>query len=148
MRFTSRVEAVLRKAGWYPGRAIDIAIWRDSIAAHGITLSRAAEDALIEFGELRIDISGPGRDHALEPFVFDPAEPAENPEDLAEYATSLGYGLAPLGLFGYANHFMVQADSGAVILLAEDVVIMGSDLDRSIEAMVLGVRGRVVEIER
>lgn len=64
---------MLRAAGWYPGRKVDVGSWAAEFAARGIVMHDAARRFLEGFGGLNVEIGGPGISCAREPFELDPA---------------------------------------------------------------------------
>ncbi|SDM55725.1 SUKH-3 domain-containing protein [Allokutzneria albata] len=51
---------LLTRAGWSPGRAVDVAGWRAELAEKGFVMHEAAEQVLTEFGGLLLEADGAG----------------------------------------------------------------------------------------
>jgi hypothetical protein len=103
-RFPRRVEHDLRAAGWYPGRRVDTGRWRAGI--DGVEMHPAAERFLTEFGGLEVDIRGPGRSAAREPFELDPALCEGEEGRFRGWSATLGRSLYPLGELDEGRFFL------------------------------------------
>ncbi|RSN26229.1 hypothetical protein DL990_32970 [Amycolatopsis sp. WAC 01416] len=58
-RFSPQAEQDLRAAGWRPGRAVDVAGWRQRLEASGeVRMHPAAAEFLAEFGGLNVEMDG------------------------------------------------------------------------------------------
>ena len=104
-RFPAAVEAVLREAGWRPGRwNMGLAeSWADRLRAHTSpgghrhSLFPAAVEAWAEFGSLWIEAQGAGRQIARTSFVVDPLRGLHLARTFGDLGEALGTEVCPLG---------------------------------------------------
>ncbi|MFD5625883.1 SUKH-3 domain-containing protein [Streptomyces sp. NPDC127072] len=137
-RFPPGVEAVLRGAGWYPGRRTDIGPWQRSL--RGFRLHGAAEEFLREFGGLKVRIGGPGITCARQPFDTDPDLLSDEEELFTYLSDRYRRAFCPAG--EYANGEMYLAiDSEGVMYLVMTWVLRLGPVDTALEHLVTGVAG-------
>lgn len=112
MNISKRTYKILRLAGWYPGRKVDIQSIRDIFKERGIEMSQSAERFLMEFSMIETHFHLPNGN--AETFHFDPLKSIgdcldkEYFDDLEEqYSDIIGESLVPIG----------EADRGYLILL-------------------------------
>lgn len=104
-RFPVAVDAVLREAGWRPGRweMRDAEVWADTLRAHVApgghqhAVFPAAVEAWAEFGGLHLVPRGPGRDLAPTGLHLDPLHGLYAARTLADLGRALDSAVAPLG---------------------------------------------------
>lgn len=139
-RFGPEVEAVLRGAGWFPGRSVDIEPWRARFA--NLDIHDAALDFWREFGGLAVDISGPGITVARAPFEFDPSDcwriPCVGDEDPDDWSLAFGRQLVPIGRVEHI--FELAIDELGIVYMLETWAACCGPVDQAIEGLVLGVR--------
>ncbi|MCR8944931.1 SUKH-3 domain-containing protein [Streptomyces sp. OUCMDZ-4982] len=135
-RFSQEVEDVLRRAGWLPGRRIDIAPWK--LSATEFVWHAAAESFLQEFGGLRVDISGPGITRAREPFEFDPELAIGEGGKFANLSELFDRKFSPLGEIGQGEFFLAIDEEGIIYLLGDWALKYGTG-DFALEKLVTGV---------
>jgi hypothetical protein len=104
-RFPVPVDAALREAGWQPGRwdIKQAEEWADTIssyvapAGHRHRVFPAAVEAWAEFGNLRIEPLGPGRQVAPATLRIDPLAGIHLARTLSDLGRSLNTEISPLG---------------------------------------------------
>lgn len=167
-RFPVAVDAVLRAAGWQPGRwdIRQAEIWADALRAHTSpgghqhSVFPAAVEAWAEFGGLYLAGTAPGRHIAPTPLVIDPSHGLYWARTLADLGRALEVEVAPLGqeLRADAEGLTAGGEAGApgaldgTALLAIDAhgrvysldhsgdYFLGSDLDLALATLIDGVR--------
>ncbi|WHM40853.1 SUKH-3 domain-containing protein [Streptomyces sp. BPTC-684] len=135
-RFSPEVEGVLRAAGWFPGRRVDIEPWRKSM--RGFSLHAAAEEFLREFGGIRVRISGPGITCAREPFVIDPDLAYGEEEKFAYLSEQFGRAFFPVGEHGNGEFYLAIDAEGVLYLLMSGVQLLGPS-DLGLDHLIVGV---------
>ena len=143
LRFSAQVEAVLRNAGWYPGRLVPdlVAKWESSLmASDKFEMFPSAKRALLEFGGLSIDQRGPGVTCAREPFVFDPLLVSGESDRFDEFVGLLKTRLYPLGEAVGGHCFWALGENEHAYLIMEDVRLLGRSLDEALENLIVGIR--------
>ncbi|MDK1475996.1 SUKH-3 domain-containing protein [Streptomyces sp. 549] len=104
-RFAAPVEAVLRSAGWQPGRwdIRQAEVWADSLRAHVSPTGHrhavfpAAVEAWAEFGALHLTPTEPGRHLTPAELRIDPVHGLHWARTLTDLGRALGTEIAPLG---------------------------------------------------
>ncbi|SEK24549.1 SUKH-3 domain-containing protein [Streptacidiphilus jiangxiensis] len=148
-RFPADVASALAKAGWFPDRKrLPMAeAWAARLSGyvspegHRHTVFPAALEAWAEFGEIAVDLDGPGIEVARTPFAIDPLRGLHQPRTLADLGRSLELPVAPLG----------EERDGAA-LLAIDAVgrvysldhagewFLGHSMDQALTTLINGLR--------
>ena len=97
-------EALLRRAGWRPGRSVAITADAEALRAEGFAVTEAAEAFLREFSHLVVAWESQAR-----PLLFDGVEVSRNADpgwcDL--YSEAIGSRLVPVGEY---SHMTVYVD--------------------------------------
>ncbi|MFF8533250.1 SUKH-3 domain-containing protein [Streptomyces sp. NPDC015532] len=104
-RFPEPVDAVLRSAGWQPGRwdIKQAEYWADELrghtspAGHRHSVFPAAVEAWAEFGGLRVGATGPGRQLAPALLDLDPLHGLHMARTLGDLGRALDTEVCPLG---------------------------------------------------
>ncbi len=96
---------------------MDTTPWRQSI--DGIEMHSAAERFLAEFGGLVVDLRGPGRTAAKEPFELDPELCEGEEERFREWSAVLGRSLYPLGELDQGRYFLGIDTEGVLYLVID-----------------------------
>jgi len=139
---------VLESAGWHPGRDIGDRVdeWRRLLAgSDGFEMFPVAEAALREFGGLRVEQSGPGKECARAPFVIDPTLAIGEGDRFSAFELELGARLFPLGE-GIGGHaFLAVAEDGRSFLIGDDLLFVGRSVEEGIAALVEGRSGLRVD---
>ncbi|MFY1674293.1 SUKH-3 domain-containing protein [Plantactinospora sp. WMMB334] len=135
-RFVRGVESDLRRAGWIPGRRVDLSRWR--LAMRGFTWHAAAEEFLREFGGLHVDSGGPGVDCWRESFEFDPELAVGEEDRFWAHSEKLGHTLFPLGEYGQGEFFLAIDENSTLYLVAASVLRLGPR-DSALERLIMGV---------
>jgi hypothetical protein len=143
-RFSLETERVLRAAGWYPGRRVDVSEWKRLLAAGGVHMHAAAEEFLREFGGLYVSSEGPGVTSGREPFEIDPALCADSEEDrFLAWGEEIGRPVFPLGELD-DGRFCLGIDEYGEIYLVETWLASFGRGDEAMEKLVLGYMPRTV----
>ena len=136
-RFSEEVESALIAAGWTPGRTVDVSPWRDQFESAGISMHKAAERFLKEFGGLDVRISGSGVTRSKEPFEFDPAL-ALGDEDMFEmWGRRIGHSLFPLGELDLGRAFLGIDEDGEIYVVSGWLARFGK-FDEGLEGLTRG----------
>ncbi|WP_406511174.1 SUKH-3 domain-containing protein [Streptomyces sp. NBC_00161] len=136
--WSAEVDAVLRGAGWYPGRSIDTTVWRERLEADGFRMHVAAEDFLREFGGLTVGSSGPGITRAREAFELDPLLALGEDDRFGEWGEEIGRCLFPLGELDHGHAFLGLDEQGELYVVASWLARFGR-MPEAMENLVLGV---------
>ncbi|MEK7949264.1 SUKH-3 domain-containing protein [Luteolibacter soli] len=132
-RFPSEVEAMLREAGWYPGRSeLPVELPND------YSIFPWARKALEEFGGLHVGSSGPGRDLARSNIQFEP----DAAEGLAPHVsqTDDGLRLYPLGEIDNGHAHLLIDELGSVYYYFDELEKVGVTLDEALINLLLGMK--------
>ncbi|NGO78312.1 SUKH-3 domain containing protein [Streptomyces sp. YC504] len=146
-RFPITVDAVLREAGWQPGRW-DIKraeYWADALrshvspAGHRHTVFPAAVEAWAEFGGLHLTPSGPGRQIAPATVHFDPLHGLHMARTLGDLGRALDTEVCPLGVDSAGQGLLaVDATGRAYSLDHSGDWYLGPDVDTALTALLSG----------
>ncbi|WP_367045062.1 SUKH-3 domain-containing protein [Streptomyces sp. Je 1-332] len=116
-RWSEATSRTLRRAGWYPGRAVPVDTWEKILhdADGGFRMPDAARTFLAEFGGVALDredlasVGGRGRDFQIDPLLakwdFEIFE--EMSEEVENY-------LYPLGMTDRGNFYLSMTEGGEV----------------------------------
>ncbi|WP_330458285.1 SUKH-3 domain-containing protein [Streptomyces sp. NBC_00820] len=148
-RFATPVDATLRAAGWQPGRwdIKQAEIWADALrehtspAGHRHTVFPAAVEAWAEFGGLRVNPHGSGRQIAAATLHLDPLHGLHLARTLGDLGRALATEVSPLG---------EETDTGTLLAIdAEGRVYaldhtgdwyLGPDIDHALAALITGLQ--------
>jgi hypothetical protein len=149
-RFGERVLAVLRGAGWLPGRDVNAAVehWLDQkyaevpSARERLPLFPAARAALAEFGGLHLEQYGPSGRTVGGGFSTDinPAEGRLMVDVYSAFADMIGQPVFPLG--NYADdpaEFVIDAQGRVFLLHWSNYFFIADTIDGAITKMVEGI---------
>jgi hypothetical protein len=142
-RFSPETDRVLRGAGWFPGRTVDIERWSLPLAAEGLEIHGSAERFLAEFGGLAVDVDGPGVTAARQPFSLYPSSCSGEADRILDWGSFLSKHFYPLGEYGPREFFIVIDDESLVYLMADWVGLLGAH-DEALEKLVKGVAAEVI----
>jgi hypothetical protein len=139
-RFSPQTEQLLRAGGWFPGRT-DEGFLVECVHALGpeFQIHQAAQDAIREFGGLRVGENDRGVDFARSDINFDPRRAWGESDRLRDYFSLLRDRNAfPLGEAG-AGHTYIAVDSmGVAYDLMDEVYLIGDSVDALIETLLSG----------
>ncbi|MFC0006125.1 SUKH-3 domain-containing protein [Micromonospora siamensis] len=135
-RFSPEVEAVLRQAGWFPQRRIDLGAWQ--ISMREFSWHAAATRFLQEFGGIRVEVSGPGVSCARVPFEFDPELAVGEEERFAEFSEVFGRRFFPVGELGQGEFFLAIDDEAVLYYLSARLFRLGQ-VDSALACLASGV---------
>ncbi|MFD6419925.1 SUKH-3 domain-containing protein [Streptomyces sp. NPDC060194] len=148
-RFPAAVGALLREAGWEPGRwDIEQAeYWADTLRAHTSpgghehAVFPAAVEAWAEFGGLRLAPVAAGRDLAPLTLDLDPLAGLHMARTLADLGRALGTELSPLGREADSEALLAVDAAGAVYAIDHTGDwYVGPDADRALTVLLTGGR--------
>ncbi|WP_268768167.1 SUKH-3 domain-containing protein [Streptomyces yangpuensis] len=134
----AEVEETLDAAGWYPGRVVDTAGWRERLEAEGFRMHPAAEKFLREFGGLAVGYGGPGITRAREPFEFDPLLALGEDDRFGEWGEIIGRCLFPLGELDHGRSFLGLDEQGELYVVDSGLARFGRMPDAMVN-LALGV---------
>lgn len=143
MNWDPKVANVLKSAGWHEGRRMRIEVleWKAKLSSSsGFKMSQAAEDALLEFGKIKVELSGPGIDYSQTGFEMDPMLALGEEDRFAGFDSKNDLQLFPLGEVGEGQAFFGIAPNRKVYLVGDKIEFMGKDIFESLESLVLGKR--------
>ena len=148
-RFPAVVEAVLRDAGWHPGRRdmVQAEAWADQLSAHTSpgghrhNIFPAAVEVWAEFGGLHIELSDAGAQVARSPFVMDPMCGLHMARTFAHLGRALDTAVCPLGeeAAGQAT-LAIDADGRVYSLDHTGDWFLGADIDQAMATLIIGIR--------
>lgn len=148
-RFPEAVDTALRDAGWQPGRwdIRQAESWADQLRAytspggHRHSVFPAAVEVWAEFGGLRVNVTGAGRDIARTPFTVDPPRGIHLARTFDDLGRALDSRVCPLG---------EEADGRAILAIdAEGRVYsldhtgdwyLGATFDQALTTLVTGLQ--------
>ncbi|MFD9565095.1 SUKH-3 domain-containing protein [Streptomyces sp. NPDC059994] len=136
--WSAEAEAVLRGAGWYPGRSVDTTAWRVRLEADGFRIHAAAEEFLREFGGLMTAGGGSGITRAREPFELDPLLALGEDDRFGEWGEEIARCLFPLGELDHGHAFLGMDEQGELYVVADWLARFGR-MPQAMENLVLGV---------
>ncbi|WP_418957479.1 SUKH-3 domain-containing protein [Streptomyces tritici] len=148
-RFPVNVDAVLREAGWQPGRwdIKQAEEWADALRAHVSPAGHrhavfpAAVEAWAEFGGLRLTGPGPGRHIAPAPVHLDPLAGLHLARTLGDLGRALETELAPLGEEGEHRATLAIDSEGRVYSLDHTGDwYLGRDIDTALTSLITGTQ--------
>lgn len=100
-----RTRRVLGKAGWHPGRAVDLTGWESALVADGFPpLHDVARAFLAEFGGLFVPDKGWGVTRRREQFDLDPTTCLGEADRFADWSDTIGRPIAPVGELAGNDH--------------------------------------------
>lgn len=136
--FDEVTTATLARAGWFPGRSVDVDRWAGQLREEGIELHPAANAFLREFGGLVVDQSGTGISRAREPFTLDPATCDGEGDRFLEWSEELGRQIVPVGELD-RGRFCLGLDETSELYLVETLVATFGRMPAGLERLVRGV---------
>jgi hypothetical protein len=147
MSFPPDVEAVLRAAGWTPGRSetARARMWGLALASHASpaghqhTVVAPAMAVFAEFGGLAVRAEGGGEQIARSSFVLDPLRGLHSASTLADLGALLGARLTPLGEEGEGAGLLAIDDRGRVFVLDHTADwYLGASVEEALTTLVAG----------
>jgi len=147
-RFPVPVDAVLRAAGWQPGRwdIKQAEIWADTLrehtspAGHRHAVFPAAVEAWAEFGGLHLTPTGPGRQVAPARLHLDPLHGLHMARTLADLGRALDTEVCPLGAETDTQALLAIDTEGRVYALDHTGDwYLGPDIDQALAGLVSGI---------
>ncbi|WP_202609546.1 SUKH-3 domain-containing protein [Herbidospora solisilvae] len=134
----AEAERILARAGWEPGRQVDISAWRSRLEEDGFVMHHAAERFLREFGDLVVPYGGPGISRAREALEFDPLLAIGEGDRFAEWSETVGKSICPIGELDQGRFFLGIDEDGMIYLMSDSLARFGAG-DAGIASLVLGV---------
>ncbi|WP_141205407.1 SUKH-3 domain-containing protein [Streptomyces griseorubiginosus] len=147
-RFPVAVDAVLRAAGWLPGRwdIKQAEIWADTLrehtspAGHRHAVFPAAVEAWAEFGGLHLTPTGPGRQVAPAHLHLDPLHGLHMARTLADLGRALDTEVCPLGAETDTHAVLAIDTEGRVYALDHTGDwYLGPDIDQALSGLIAGI---------
>lgn len=145
MMFSQEVVELLRIAGWFPGRRVDVSEMRSVLQREGFNVSPAAEAVLSEFGGLTVKhphSRGPNSD-LRDYFHFQVSEVMSGSPTgwVFDYSEMVGESLCPIGQAFRGYMIMCVGSSGHVYGGYDNtLVLIGNTAEEAIGNMCTGVR--------
>ncbi|MGQ5635731.1 MULTISPECIES: SUKH-3 domain-containing protein [unclassified Streptomyces] len=145
LRATGVIEETLRAAGWWPGRRVPVDRWRGMLErTRLVRMHDAAEAFLTEFGDLDVEISGPGITCAKSPFDFVPDNLIGEEDRFADWSARIGHALFPIGELDQGRFFL-GIDENSEIYLIETWLATFGPASQALEKLILGITPRRIE---
>lgn len=149
-RFPVPLDIVLREAGWQPGRwdMEQAEVWADTLRAHASpgghrhTVLPAAVEVWAEFGRLRIEAPGPGRDIAPTPLLIDPLRCLHMARTFSDLGRALETEVCPLGAEDAGAGAALGIDSGGRVYSLDHAGdwYLGADIDEALATLLNGTQ--------
>lgn len=131
--FDPAVLALLKEAGWYPGRNSG-----DSISLPtDYAPFPLVQEVLSELGGLRVGRTGPGIDQATCTIDFTPSIAEGTATDVYQLAKRPIY---PLGDLDGGNALIFIDDTECVYMLTDELEVLGKSISSALRSLLLGVR--------
>jgi hypothetical protein len=143
MRFSTEVETVLRKCGWFPGRQVWDLVdkWRREFKELDDTfLFAKAEETLLEFGGLTIMSKLPGIDFLPEAIDIDPSRALGERDRFDHFGPKVSSRLFPVGELEGGMSFITVDEYGRVYHVMDFIMLIGQSFDEALERQILGKR--------
>ncbi|MEV4808201.1 SUKH-3 domain-containing protein [Nonomuraea sp. NPDC049421] len=145
LRFSSKVERILRSSGWFPGRQVDIEPWKASLVS--FEWHDEAESFLREFGGIKVEVSGPGISTAREPFEIDPELAMGEEGRFAELSDKFRRRFFPIGDVGTGGEYFLALDEeGRLYILIGSWAYLLGGVSSGLEHLVTGVKAEEVPL--
>jgi hypothetical protein len=148
-RFPEAVDTALRDAGWQPGRwdIRQAESWADRLRAytspggHRHSIFPAAVEVWAEFGGLRVNVTGAGRDIARTPFTLDPLRGIHLARTFDDLGRALDSRVCPLGEEGDGRAILAIDAEGRVYSLDHTGDwYLGATFDQALTTLVTGLQ--------
>lgn len=134
--FSESAVAELLRAGWSPGRTIDISAWVSELDDQGYKLSDVADEALKTYGGLEagpVEIAGPNFSND-EPIIIDPILAGSGHRSLAiELSSELGGNWYPFGEWLSSASVFIRDDGYVAATGLGWIWEMGESAEEAIE---------------
>lgn len=147
MKLSNFTKHVLFNAGWQPGADFRhiVAHWKDALSqSDGWAMFPAAEQALREFGPLRVQQYAPGVTCAREPFEFDPLLNIYDKERFDAYAEDAQTALYSLGECAGRRGQLAIGANGQVFSILDDLALEGENIYDALNNLVEGHASQLI----
>ena len=147
--WSAQTETELVAAGWYRGRqdTARVAEWRRKLdTPGGFRMSSAAEQALEEFGGLRVERQGPGIECARGGFDLNPELAVGEEDRFGEFRHQVESDLFPLGEAFNGHAFLAIDHAGRVYLLGDRIQLVGTNIYSALDSILVGRAPREIAI--
>lgn len=144
--FNSDVLALLKQAGWFPGRNVGDSIDYPSDVVYPIEIRML----LHEYGKLKVKSSGPGVNMVRNSIDFDPSwAEQESSEDgkLKYYSDLLNKTLYPLGYISNESLFLCIDLKENIYMAGDNLYWMGESFVNGVSNILLGIAGKSLNEE-
>ena len=141
VRFPADAAAALKAGGWYPDRRklLRAEAWARTLADAGHAVFPAAIEAFAEFGDVTVDVKGPGADVARTSFTVDPLRGLHQPRTVADLGRALELPTCPLGEERDGAALLVLDAAGRVYSLDHaGEWFLGHTVDQAFITLILG----------
>jgi hypothetical protein len=135
-RFLPETTAMLREAGWFPGRDVS----NDLQLPPDFTLFPAALAVLKEFGLLHVGQGGPGVEMARTTLDLDPMLAIYENDTFSDYEKDIQAKLYPLGEAEHGHAFLAIDERGQVYLLFGKVYWISETFDAALDNLLNGLK--------
>jgi hypothetical protein len=133
----------LLSSGWKLGRLVDTSNWRAQLEGAGISMHKAAEDFLAEFGGLSFADGGDGVSAAREPFEIDPSLCDGEEDRFVGWGALAGVSLVPIGEVDGGRCFLGIDESGVIYLVSDWLGHLGVGIS-GLEDLIIGIAPRTL----
>lgn len=140
------VRIALERAGWFPGRCIDVAPIADPLREWGVPMPRIAHSILEPLGGLTVEpLVVEGADYFVDRFKFSPSSAAEK-DVPAELRSAFGRDFYPIALM-YTDEICVADDGLTVCTTQYEHLILGGDFGAALSKLICA-EGSVERLSR
>lgn len=132
---TEATRQALERAGWNPGRQVDIDEWITILGDQGYFFSEPAKEILKSFGGLVVRPADvPEAVWGADPIVFDPMEAGDGMyERYKSQETALGHRMSPLASWGGESTIMLLDDGRVVSDSSFSLQLLGSTFPEALD---------------
>ncbi|MEW1602941.1 SUKH-3 domain-containing protein [Streptomyces sp. NPDC093808] len=139
--WSPQTDAVLRRAGWRPGRFVRTGTWEAVVPERGgCAVHDAARRFLAEFGALAVPHRDPADAMPWLEFSLDPLAAMWDAEIIDDLAEQAGAELYPIGTRDRGNQYLAMAEDGAVYAGMDSVHLLALTPDEALRRLTARVR--------
>ncbi|WP_092549819.1 SUKH-3 domain-containing protein [Actinoplanes derwentensis] len=142
-RLSEEAIKIVAKAGWFPGRHIDISAWRASFQELGLVMHEAAENFLSEFGGLSFEYDDSEPRRAIRSFEFDPLLGCGEEGRFEDWGNLIEVKLFPIGELDFGVSFIAIGDDAVLYLVADWLARFGDGVD-GVDNMIIGMHPEIL----
>jgi hypothetical protein len=138
--YSEIVTSELQRAGWYPGRMVDMSGRLAMLESEGFTVLPAAARILAEFGRLSIKLG------AGAPLLFEPGVVFGDFEVFEYWQCHLKILMTPFAEGSYGETLLVAADDSVLASHQHSIYWIASSLEDALEHSWIGGKRRATEL--